>query len=60
MVNSVEGLLQAQEHRSSQLILIHIFVHRVNKTQYTGTGGVALPEPELGLRQYVVLIYMLI
>ena len=50
MVYCIEGLLQVQEDHSSQLSSINILIYYIKQMQYTGAGGIVLPEPELGLR----------
>ena len=52
MVNSVERLLQVQEDHPRNPTFVHIQKDLVDEIKNTGCGGVALPEPELGVRQY--------
>ena len=60
MVHGVKGFLQVQEDHPSELTSIHVFIYDIQQMQYTCASGVVLPEPELSLRQQVVITYMII
>ena len=54
MIDGVKCLLEVQEEHSHSPALFNIIVDILEKIYKTGTGGVALPEPQLGRRQQVV------